>query len=106
MKSKKNGKSTTSGPTSLLQKNHLTPAAGTVVDNHKQQRHTKKLISPEMKTGEKTKLPFGRTSQHILPSTPRCLPEGHRRCGRRVEADLFAWTSLLPSQRHAKEDKT
>jgi hypothetical protein len=34
------------------------PAAGAVVDNHEYQRHTEKLISPDLKTGEKTKLPI------------------------------------------------
>jgi hypothetical protein len=37
MKSKKNDKSTTSRPTSSLQKNHLAPAAGIIADNHKRQ---------------------------------------------------------------------
>jgi hypothetical protein len=58
MKSEKNGKSTTSGLTSSLQKNHLTPAAGAIMDNHKRHRHTEKLISPDLKTSEKTKLPI------------------------------------------------
>jgi hypothetical protein len=55
-KSEKNGKSTTSGPTSSLQKNHLTPATSVVANNHERQRHAEKLISPDLKTGEKTKL--------------------------------------------------
>jgi hypothetical protein len=55
-KSGKNDKSTTSGPTSSLQKNHLAPTASVVVDNHECQRHTEKLISPDLKTGEKTNL--------------------------------------------------
>jgi hypothetical protein len=41
----------------LLQKNHLALASA-VGDNHGGQRHTEKLISPDMKTGEKTKLPI------------------------------------------------
>jgi hypothetical protein len=57
-KSEKNGKSTTSGTTSPLQKNHLAPAANTVADNHKRLRHSQKLISPDLKTDEKTKLPI------------------------------------------------
>jgi hypothetical protein len=56
MKSEKNGKSTTSGPTSSLQKKNLSPAASAIVDNHERQRHTEKLISPDLKIGEKTKL--------------------------------------------------
>jgi hypothetical protein len=55
-KSEKNGKSTTSGPTFLLQKNHLVPAANGVVDNDERQRHNEKPISPDLKNGEKTKL--------------------------------------------------
>jgi hypothetical protein len=42
----------------LLQKNHLVLAARAVVDNHERQRHTEKLISPDLKTGGKTKLPI------------------------------------------------
>jgi hypothetical protein len=49
MKLEKNGRSTTSGPTSLLQRNHLAP------DNIGW-RHTKKQISPDLKNDEKTKL--------------------------------------------------
>jgi hypothetical protein len=44
-----------SGPTSSLQKNHLAPAAS-VVDNNECQRHNDKLILPDLKNGEKTKL--------------------------------------------------
>jgi hypothetical protein len=55
-KSEKNGKSTTSGPTSSLQKNHLVPAANAVVDNDERQRHNEKLISPDLKNGKKTRL--------------------------------------------------
>jgi hypothetical protein len=55
--SKKNDKSTTSGPTSS-QKNHLTPAASAIADNNERQRHIEKMISPDLKTGEKTKLPI------------------------------------------------
>jgi hypothetical protein len=55
-KSEKNDKSTTFRPTSLLQKNHLAPVASAVADNHGRLRHTEKLISPDPKTGEKTKL--------------------------------------------------
>jgi hypothetical protein len=58
MRSEKNDKFTTSGSTSSLQKNHLDPAAGAVVDNHERQRHTEKLISPDLNTDEKTKLPI------------------------------------------------
>jgi hypothetical protein len=58
MKSEKNDKSTTSRPTFLLQKNHLAPATSAVGDNHGHQRHTEKLISPDLKTNEKTKVPI------------------------------------------------
>jgi hypothetical protein len=51
-KSEKNDKSTTFRPTSLLQRNHLAPAAS------KGQRHTEKQISPDLKNGDKTKLPI------------------------------------------------
>jgi hypothetical protein len=57
-KSEKNDKSITSGLTSFLQKNHIASAACAIVDNHERQRHTEKLISPDLKTGEKTKLPI------------------------------------------------
>jgi hypothetical protein len=57
-KSERNGKSTTSGPTSSLQKNHLAPTACVIANNHERQRHAEKLISPDLKTGEKTKLPI------------------------------------------------
>jgi hypothetical protein len=50
-KSKKNDRSTTSKPTSL-QRNHLAPAAS------EGQRHTEKQILPDLKNGEKTKLPI------------------------------------------------
>jgi hypothetical protein len=56
MESGKNGKYTTSGPISSLQKNHLVPAASAVVDNYERQRYTEKLISPDLKIGEKTKM--------------------------------------------------
>jgi hypothetical protein len=56
MNSEKNNKSTTSRPTSPLQKNHLAPAASAIADNHERQQHTEKLISPDLKTGNKTKL--------------------------------------------------
>jgi hypothetical protein len=52
MKSEKNGRSTTSGPTSSLQKNRLAPATSIG------QRHTEKQISPNLKNGEKIKLPI------------------------------------------------
>jgi hypothetical protein len=52
----KNNISTTSKPTSSLQKHHLAPAANAVVDNNKCQPDTEKLISPDLKNGEKTKL--------------------------------------------------
>jgi hypothetical protein len=48
----KNDKSTTSGPTSSLQRNHLASAAS------KGQRYTEKQISPDLKNDEKTKLPI------------------------------------------------
>jgi hypothetical protein len=32
--------------------------ASIVADNHERQRHTEKLISPDLKTDEKTKLPI------------------------------------------------
>jgi hypothetical protein len=57
-KSEKNDKSTTSGSTSPLQKNHLAPAASAVADNHEHQQHTEKLVSPDLKTGKKIKLPI------------------------------------------------
>jgi hypothetical protein len=49
-KSKKNDKSTTFGPTSSFQRNHLAPA---VTEG---QQHTEKHISPNLKNDEKTKL--------------------------------------------------
>jgi hypothetical protein len=52
MKSRKNGRSPTSGPTSSLQRNHL--ALATSIS----QQHTDKQISPNLKNGEKTKLPI------------------------------------------------
>jgi hypothetical protein len=52
MKSEKNGRSTASGPTSSLQRNHLVSATNVG------QRHTEKQISPDLKTGNKTKLPI------------------------------------------------
>jgi hypothetical protein len=58
MKSERNDKSTTSGPASSLQKNHLARAASAVVNNHERQQHNEKLISPDLKNGEKTKLPI------------------------------------------------
>jgi hypothetical protein len=57
-KSEKDIKSTTFGPKSSLQKNHLAPAASAVVENHERQRHIEKLISPNLKIDEKTKLPI------------------------------------------------
>jgi hypothetical protein len=51
-KSEKNGKSTTSRLTSPLLKNHLAPATSTIADKHEHQRHTKKLISPDLKNDE------------------------------------------------------
>jgi hypothetical protein len=48
--SERNNRSTTSGPITLLQRNHLTPAAS------EGRRHTDKQISPDLKNGEKTKL--------------------------------------------------
>jgi hypothetical protein len=58
MKSEKNDKPINSEPTSVLQKNHLAPSASFVADNHECQQHTEKLISPDLKIGEKTKLPI------------------------------------------------
>jgi hypothetical protein len=57
-KSEKNNKSITSGPISPLQKNHLALAASAIADNHERQQNTEKLISPDLKTGNKTKLPI------------------------------------------------
>jgi hypothetical protein len=51
-----NDKSTISDPTYLIHKNHLAQAASAVADNHERQQHTEKLISPHLKTSEKTKL--------------------------------------------------
>jgi hypothetical protein len=39
-------------------KNHLAPASIIVADNNERQQHIEKLISPDPKTGEKTKLPM------------------------------------------------
>jgi hypothetical protein len=55
-KPRKNDKSTTSGPASLLQSIHLAPAPNAIVDNDKRRRHVEKQISPDLKNGEKTKL--------------------------------------------------
>jgi hypothetical protein len=52
MKLEKNDRSTTFGPISSLQRNHLDPAANIG------QQQTKKHISPDLKTDEKTKLPI------------------------------------------------
>jgi hypothetical protein len=52
IKSEKNGRSTASEPTSSLQRNHLASASS------EGQRHTEKQISPDLKNGEKTKLPI------------------------------------------------
>jgi hypothetical protein len=35
---------------------HLTSAASAIADNHERQRHTEKLILPDLKIREKTKL--------------------------------------------------
>jgi hypothetical protein len=51
-KSEKNDRSTTSGPISSVQRNHLDLAVNVG------QRHTEKHISPDLKTDEKTKLPI------------------------------------------------
>jgi hypothetical protein len=56
MKSGKNNSSTSSRPTLLFQCIHLAPAPSTVVDNDERQRHVEKLISLDLKNGEKTKL--------------------------------------------------
>jgi hypothetical protein len=61
----KNGKATTSGPTSSLYKSHLVPAASVVVDNRKRQLHAEKLISPDLKTGDKTKLRVLRSADQL-----------------------------------------
>jgi hypothetical protein len=50
-KSEKNDRSTTSGPTPLLLRNHLAPATS------EDQRHIELQISPDLKRGEKTGLP-------------------------------------------------
>jgi hypothetical protein len=42
----------TFGPTSSLQRNHLSPATSIG------QRHTEKHISPDLKNGERTKMPI------------------------------------------------
>jgi hypothetical protein len=52
MKSEKNNISTTSGPASSLQRNHLASAASVG------RRHTEKQISPDLNNSEKTKLPI------------------------------------------------
>jgi hypothetical protein len=57
-KSEKTGRSTTSEPTTFLQRNHIAPAASVVIDNEERQQHTEKLISPDLKNGEKTMLPI------------------------------------------------
>ena len=57
-KSEKNGRFTTFGPISSLRKNHLAPTVSALTDNHERQRHTKKLISSDLKKGKKTKLPI------------------------------------------------
>jgi hypothetical protein len=49
-------KSTTSRPISSVQKNHLAAVTSVVADNNERLRHTKKLISPDLKNSEKTKL--------------------------------------------------
>jgi hypothetical protein len=49
-------KSTTSRPISSVQKNHLAPVTSVVADNNERLRHTKKLISPDLKNSEKGKL--------------------------------------------------
>jgi hypothetical protein len=56
MKSKKKDISTTSRPTSSLRKKHLAPAASVIADNNARQRHTEKMISPDLKKGDKTNL--------------------------------------------------
>jgi hypothetical protein len=57
MKSRNNDKSTTSGPASLLESIHLAPVPSAVMENDKHQRHVEKQISPDLKSGEKTKPP-------------------------------------------------
>ena len=57
-KSEKNDRSTTSGPISSLQRNHLAPAASVIADNDERQRHIEKQISPDLKNSEKTKMPI------------------------------------------------
>jgi hypothetical protein len=46
MKSGNNDRSTTSGPTSLLQSTHLAPAPSAAAENDGRQRHIEKQISP------------------------------------------------------------
>jgi hypothetical protein len=64
MKSGNNDRSTTSVPTSSLQSTHLALTPNTAVDNDECQRHAEKLISLDLKNGEKTKLPIWRTRTH------------------------------------------
>jgi hypothetical protein len=52
-KLEKNNKFTTSTPTFSLQKNHLALATSAVPDNNERQRHTEKLVSPDLKNSEK-----------------------------------------------------
>jgi hypothetical protein len=74
MKLMNNDKSTTSGPASLLQSIHLVPAPRPVVDNDKHRRHVKKQISPDLKSGEKTKLSTRQIDKHVANNseTPPC----------------------------------
>jgi hypothetical protein len=58
MKSENNDRSTTSGPTSLLQSNLLALAPSAATDNDEHRRHVEKQISPDLTNNEKTKLPI------------------------------------------------
>jgi hypothetical protein len=102
-KSEKTCRSTISRPTTtLLQRNHLAPAASVIVDNNEHERHTKKLISPDLKNGEKTSLPIQGIDQHILTSTLRLRRrrKGRCRCGSRVICSNVA--STTPTTHHNK----
>jgi hypothetical protein len=56
MKLGNNKRSITYRPTSSLQSSYLAPAVSAIVDNDECQRHTEKLISPDVKNGKNTKL--------------------------------------------------
>jgi hypothetical protein len=58
MKSGNNDRSTTSGPTSSLQSNHLAPDPSVAAENDRRQRYVEKQISLDLMNGEKTTLPI------------------------------------------------